>query len=351
MSKGEYCTPGSLTVVARIDLTDMEPLGQRTDTFAAQDVGAWMTHYDRMGYCILKDALPNDALSAAKKGCEALVETLAQRLLAEGAIEDTAAGSAFERRLMDLTKGCPGELPSLYRSELHEAAFFPLLCHPGLLDVVAGLLGEPRGSAEALRIYPNYSCRPKTPDPLHEVTWHQDAGLRADGGPATAPVAERLANFGLACVVNCWAPLLPVRAANGAMKFVPGSQREGILPHVLLKAYGGKAADGGAMGSLADASDATAKAVGSYMTAVNAADVARLEPAAVDVECDPGSVVLFSNLLVHRGGSNTSDAIRWSLDWRFQDAAKDTCRLDQGHVVRGPGACATADDWARLSLC
>lgn len=324
----------------------MAALAPRSDTFAADDVDAWMRHYDVEGYVILTGVLGEATLASARRGCEALVETLAQKLLAEGKIADLAADAAFDERLMALTRDCPGELPPLWRAELHEAAFFPLLCDAKLLGLASRLLGEPRGSAAAVRIYPNYSCRPKTPDPLHEVTWHQDAGLRADGAPATAPVAERLANFGLAAVVNVWAPLVPVRRANGAMKFVPRSQTEGVLAHELLKAYGGRD-----MGALADAGASDANPVGSYMTAVNAKDVARLEPRAVDVECDPGSVVLFSNLLVHRGGQNTTDKIRWSFDWRFQDAAKRTCRPDGGHVVAGPGAVADAADWAARRLC
>ena len=34
---------------------------------------------------------------------------------------------------------------------------------------------------------------------------------------------------------------------------------------------------------------------------------------AIDLECQPGDVILFSNLLFHRGGFNSSDTIRSSL--------------------------------------
>ena len=34
------------------------------------------------------------------------------------------------------------------------------------------------------------------------------------------------------------------------------------------------------------------------------------------VECGRGDVVLFNNLLFHRGGDNNTKGIRWSFDWR-----------------------------------
>ena len=93
--------------------------------------------------------------------------------------------------------------------------------------------------AKDLRIYPNYSARPKTPHPVHTVVWHQDAGLQADGSVSTAPVAERLDAFGIGKIVNVWTPLVNVTVENGAMKFIPGSQKLGILEHEVGGSYPG----------------------------------------------------------------------------------------------------------------
>jgi len=323
-----------------------------THFFAPHDRGAWQSHFMEKGYCILKGVLPPEALASAQRGCEALVDELVARLVASGKLDPaaTADSAPFDQRLIEVCRSCPGELPNLFRAELHRAEFYPLLCDPTVLDICSALMPD----SEAMRIYPNYSCRPKTPSPLHVVTWHQDAGLRADGGPAHTPVAERLENFGIGKVVNCWAPLVPARAENGAMKFIPGSHAEGILEHCLVSTYsGGKAGASGQ--SLPDSiedfdKENCVKPVGSYMTAVNAADMARLEAGAIDVECDPGDLILFNNILLHRGGENSSDRIRWSFDWRFQDAAKSTCRPDQGHIVWGPGA-VSSGEWPELALC
>ena len=54
----------------------------------------------------------------------------------------------------------------------------------------------------------------------------------------------------------------------------------------------------------------------------------------VDVVCDPGDVVLFSNMLFHCGQPNVTSTVRWSLDWRYQDASQSTLRRQHGHLAR-----------------
>ena len=91
---------------------------------------------------------------------------------------------------------------------------------------------------------------------------------------------------------------------------------------------------------------------GTYMTTIK--DLSEeVKARAVDAACEPGDIVLFSNILVHCGGSNATDRIRWSCDWRYQDAAKSTFREEQGHVVwdhQGKGAVRDAAEWAALKL-
>ena len=59
-------------------------------------------------------------------------------------------------------------------------------------------------------------------------------------------------------------------------------------------------------------------------------------------------------MLVHRGGVNQTNAIRWSFDWRYQDAAQPTLRDLQGHIVSSRNGqdnyVKTAEQWALLSL-
>jgi ectoine hydroxylase-related dioxygenase (phytanoyl-CoA dioxygenase family) len=91
------------------------------------------------------------------------------------------------------------------------------------------------------------------------------------------------------------------------MKFVPASQNLGIMPHLAVGIYDG--VDG--TGKKLEALDAQPDAVGAYMTTVDPARMVPLEPTAIDVPLNPGDIVLFSNILVHQGGKNTTDKIRW----------------------------------------
>src|SRR3954462_12334349 len=66
-------------------------------------------------------------------------------------------------------------------------------------------------------------------------------------------------------------------------------------------------------------------------------DNAALQPyldKAIDIELEPGDVVIFHNMLFHQGLPNVSKTIRWSVDWRFQDATQPTLRPFNGHVAR-----------------
>ena len=306
----------------------------RSDTFSLLDDTLWTEHFNKYGYCILRDVFEAKVLEEARKGCEELVDELATRLILKNCISDVCRNSKFDTRLIELCKNCPDQLPNLFRKELHRKQFFPLLCHPKVLRVVRRLLNP---DVDAIRIYPNYSCRPKTESPIHDVVWHQDAGLRADGGPNTAPIDERLDAFGIGNVVNCWAPLVKVTKENGAMKFLKGSHHRGIMKHKLLGSYNGCSENGEVLSNKGTGANVIQESqdvpAGTYKTGVDP-DLIRDElKDAIDIECSPGDLVLFKNLLIHCGGVNSTSKIRWSFDWRFQDASKNTFRKERGHIV------------------
>jgi len=213
-----------------------------------------------------------------------LVGELADKLVKAGKKINTCSKAPFDERLMLVCEKCPEELPNLWRKELHREGIFGLLCHPELIEAVKTLI-----PADEIRIFPNYSARPKTPHAIHNVVWHQDAGLQADGSASSAPMEERLDSYGIGKVVNCWTPLVKVTKENGAMKFIPRSQKLGILDHEI----------GGVQPGMEDAPESQS---GKFFTNVNAKDMAMIEHIGVDIECDPGDVVLFSNILVHCGG-------------------------------------------------
>jgi phytanoyl-CoA hydroxylase len=270
------------------------------------------------GYVILRQFVEPSVVQEARAALESLVESYAQRLRAGGLISDAeaTADAPFETRLYRLYRDHLDQAPTLMRQELHLPGLFGLFFHARLLDQMEDLLGP------EIRLYPNYSARPKLPDHAPtEVLWHQDAGYTVQVQRPEAGAADALR------MVNVWMPLVPATPENGCMQFLPGTHRLGVVPHGM-----------GAHGYLEIAEE----------------HLAPRRPDAVDVVLDPGDVVLFSNLLFHRGQPNRSRTIRWSLDWRYQDATQPTLRPEQGHLARSRAhpelAVASAPHWASLEF-
>jgi ectoine hydroxylase-related dioxygenase (phytanoyl-CoA dioxygenase family) len=186
------------------------------------------------------------------------------------------------------------------------------LLAPALLDIAQRFLGD------EVRIYPNYMARPKLPDDNRMlICWHQDAAytdnFKVQGSAKTIDLRT----------VNLWSPLVPARHANGCMQFIPASHKLGLVPYHQFQDIHLKINDS-ALNPLLDR--------------------------AIDIELDPGDVVMFDNLLFHQGLPNVADTIRWSVDWRLQDATQPTLRPQHGQLVRSRSrpheAVRDAADWA-----
>ena len=71
----------------------------------------------------------------------------------------------------------------------------------------------------------------------------------------------------------------------------------------------------------------------------------------VDIELDPGDVLIFRNLLFHQGSENHS--LRWNADFRYQDARQPTLTSVNGHLLRSRAhpeqVISSREEWARTS--
>ncbi|MBX3010069.1 MAG: phytanoyl-CoA dioxygenase family protein [Caldilineaceae bacterium] len=260
------------------------------------------------GYLILRNFLAPAILAEAQAAINALVDQHAEQLVAAGKRQDRLAEAPFPTRLLRLYEQQMADAPVLFRAQLHLAGLYPLLFNQGLLDIVETLLGG------EIRLYPNYSVRPKYPDmAATEVLWHQD------GGYTEGNVADLR-------MVNVWTPLVPARVENGCMQFIPGTHKLGAVPHERRQYY----------------LEIAPTVLGQY------------QERAIHIELDPGDVVLFHNLLFHRGLPNHSTQIRWSADWRYQDATQPTLRKENGHLARSrrepAAAVQSAAAWANLAF-
>ena len=164
-------------------------------------------NFNENGFAILRRVLEPGTREAVKHECEVLVAELAVHRYAAGKLTDTYPDAAFDTRLLRLYENYPDETPTIFRSELHREGFFSVFAHRTLLELAGILLGP------EIRLYPNYSVRPKLPENKRtEVLWHQDAGY-------TSKEADVLR------MMNVWTPLVPVNVENGCMEFIPGSHK------------------------------------------------------------------------------------------------------------------------------
>ncbi len=262
--------------------------GKRSMKYNSTLMKEALREFNDQGYTVLRGVIDAATLDAAQSACERLVDELALRRHSEGKADNLHPNEPFTRRMIRLYEHHPDETPAIFRQELHLPGFFGLFAHLHMLDFAEQLVGS------EVRLYPNYSVRPKMPDsPRTEVLWHQDAGY-------TAADADTLR------MMNVWVPLVKADRHNGCMEFVPGSHRQGVVAHEQDKHY------------------------------LRIADevIRKLEARAVAIEAAPCDAVLFSNLLFHRGLPNRSDHIRWSLDFRYQDATQPTMRQEHGYLLR-----------------
>ena len=132
--------------------------------------------------------------------------------------------------------------------------------------------------------HPAYRVRPKLPE--HDrtlVPWHQDAGYME---PKCDSVLQ----------LTIWIPLIDATVENGCMEVIPHAHRDGVFRHRSVE--------------------------GRPYLDIPPDALPDVEPVVVPVKF--GSALLFTNLTPHRSIPNVSNQVRWSVDSRYQDAAKPT---------------------------
>lgn len=276
--------------------------------------------FHEKGYVIIPNLIEPSVIDGVRKEMDQWVDNLANRLHDEGNISELHTDAPFENRLHKIFAQCIELAPTSIRRELHLPGMYGLFFHPKLLEIIQLLLGP------EIRLYPNYTVRPKLPN--HEgtkVLWHQDAAYTKTGAHGDDANAKDTSVEALR-MVNIWSPLVPARPENGCMQIIPGTHTLDIVPHENKKHY----------------LEITEEALRPYIKD------------AIDAICDPGDIILFSNLLFHCGQSNVSDTVRWSCDWRYQDATQSTKRDAKGHLAASKTlpeqVVQNADQWAKLSF-
>jgi hypothetical protein len=204
--------------------------------------------FAEQGYAVFPGALAGGALDLLRAECDAFVAREDARMDALGV--DTLGISHRGKRYF--ANECQRVAPQL-RSVLFSRV---------MADICRATLGE-----DAYFFFDQYVV--KGPEGGMPFSWHQDSGyVVGNGGPPDhAPY------------LTCWCPLDDATEENGTVRLIPGSHRNGILPHDRQPGSN-------------DLVGAPAEAEGQL------------------VEAKAGDVVAFSSLTLHATGANRSDRPR-----------------------------------------
>ncbi|CAG7625689.1 phytanoyl-CoA dioxygenase family protein [Paenibacillus allorhizosphaerae] len=267
--------------------------------------------FQTKGFLIAEDVLTDNDLQPVIDEINRTVEERAQALYAQGKIRDLHTEEPFERRFLLLQKQCPEIGKAFDIMHLRGKAMFDFLKNENLLDIVECLLGS------EIMCNPIQHLRAKLPvDPTAErvssfenVPWHQDAAVTLE----EADPSE---------IITFWMPLVDATAETGCMELMRDVFKGGLIKH---QAAGG--------------------------TMIVPELMPKVQPTIG--ECRKGGMVIMNKYTPHRGTTNRSNIIRWSLDLRYHKTGAASGRpFHPSFVVRSKSHPDSVlndhEEWCRL---
>lgn len=241
-------------------------------TIASPLSAVQLRQWDVDGFLLLQNVIPAAVIASVREMISREVDDVIAQLKAQGLVTDDGKDLPFERRLAVVAGIHANRLGRSWRKGLAKPAVYELHHVTGLVDVIGQLTGTD------VIGHPVFNGRPKLPgQQMTVVPWHQDSSYFG------ADTQQSL-------IITCWIPLVPVDVSNGCLQVIPGTHR---LP---VQAHRTESREGQFLEldeSLVD------------------------ESRAVNCLMQPGDVLLFNNLVVHRSLPTQSDTIRWSIDIRY----------------------------------
>ena len=258
--------------------------------------------FDTEGYVVIEDVLdPERDLAPVMAEYGAVLDRLAESLLAAGAIRSAHRSLPFDERLIRIcvesgrtySQHFDFNLPQrgvVTDTPIHVGpAIFNLLSNPRLLDVAESIVGPEIYSTPVQHIRMKLPQRAVSRQGPYDglvsaVPWHQDNGV-------LLPEADE------ATILTIWAPINEATVDNGCLQVIPRTHRDDLMTHC-----------------------PTAQGVG-------IPDVLLPPGRPVPLPMKPGSLLLMTQRTVHSSLENvTEDQVRISFDLRYQPVGQPTGR-------------------------
>lgn len=269
--------------------------------------------FERDGWLHVKGAIDAECIAAVRRELAEAVDEAAEQLRQRGMVEELHEELDFAHRLAALYEQATPIRQMVSRSVQFPRpwgssdgavgrptagkAFFELLTHPPLLELVSSLLGSTEIVANG-----NQRLRPKLPakEDIFVIPWHQDqCFLHPDSDPTDE----------LPPVITAWVPFVDAGPDSGCLEMLRLPEDQGLLHHYI-----------------ANISHPTNREVES------SAQSTSIHPDHLPHGCAPvavpaaaGDVILLSSLTPHRSTANTSGAVRWAADIRYQVPEAGNC--------------------------
>lgn len=235
------------------------------------------------GVLVAEGVLRDEDLKPVIDEMNAVIDARARAYQAEGKISNLYEQEPFERRLMLLAEECPEIQRNLDIQNVLGRAMFDFFHNDRLLAVVEQLLGTELSCNPIQHIRAKMPWKGEGEQPLSEsVPWHQDAAVTSKDSEASE-------------IITFWIPLIDAVAETGCMEVMPEVFKQGYLEHI-----------------------------GSGGTTIAPHLLPGRKP--MVAECRKGGIVIMNKYTPHRGTTNRSGKIRWSLDLRFHKTGANSGR-------------------------
>lgn len=245
--------------------------------------------FQKNGYFVIENVLDQiKVLDPVRAEYVEILDRLYAGWFDEGRVEPSPDKLSFhDKLLVSYRAGCDWFQPmdiSLPGGPVDAAtpmhfgpAVFEMVTHQSLLDLVQDLIGPEISSnpIQHVRIKPPMGDLKADEIRAHitSTDWHQDMGVALEAANDTQ-------------MITAWCAVSDSTLENGCLQVIPGTHRQGILPHCPK-----------------------------VQTAI--ADGYIDERKAVPLPVRSGGVVILHPLLAHGSLVNTTETFRWSFDLRY----------------------------------
>jgi len=269
--------------------------------------------YHDKGWLKVENVVPPRSIELGRKVCADWVDRTVQGWVDEGLLEDDLAHLDLEHRLtVAWNEAGKPRYQRSPRRQIVSPELFEFMSEPNVIDIAEDLLGSPEVFMHGV-----FNLRPKLPDQRWTRTpWHQDSQYY----PSIAQVHT----------LSIWMPLMRVTPENSCLQVAEGYHR-------------------GDMYTITEDEETGFLGISKEE---------RASIAGIPIEMEAGDALCFTQLTPHAALPNKSDAVRWSIDLRYQsiaDAMVDEYNVeiggrDKGFIARSeadPASAATWESWER----